>query len=153
MARKAKGRKPKPDLPSREAILEFISRHPGKAGKREIAREFGIDGADRMTLKGMLREMADEGLVERRRKRLARPGDLPSVAVLAIQGIDDLGEPIGVPVEWDESWGAPPRIVIATEGKGREARGKAPGLSDRVLARLTPDDENGGYTARIIKLL
>ena len=49
--------------------------------------------------------MADDGLIEGRRKHIHRPGDLPSVTVLAVEGIDDEGEPIGVPVEWDEEWG------------------------------------------------
>ena len=138
MARGAKEKK-HAGLPSREAVLDFIAKSSGKAGKREIARAFGLSGADRIELKRMLRDMADEGLVEGRRKRFSRPGDLPSVTVLAVEGIDDLGEPIGVPVDWNEEWGAPPRIVIASGGKGRGAREKAPGISDRVLARLVPD--------------
>jgi ribonuclease R len=142
--------KKRPGLPTREAVLDFIAKSSGRAGKREVARAFGVSGADRIGLKQMLRELADEGLIEGRRKRFKRPGDLPSVTVLAVEGIDDLGEPIGVPVDWDEEWGTPPRIVI-TAGKG--ARERAPGLSDRVLARLTPDEESGGFTARVIKLL
>ncbi len=152
MARRAKEKK-HAGLPSREAILDFIAKSSGKAGKREIARAFGLSGGDRIELKRMLREMADEGLVEGRRKRFSRPGDLPSVTVLAVEGIDDLGEPVGVPVDWNEEWGSPPRIVIAGGGKGRGAREKAPGISDRVLARLVPGEETGGFTARVIKLL
>ncbi len=126
-----------------------MAEHAGKAGKREIARAFGLSGGQKIGLKKMLRELADEGLVESRRKRLHRPGDLPSVTVLAVEGIDDEGEPIGVPVEWDEEWGTAPRIVVASEKKG----GRAPGIGDRVLARLTPEPETGGYAARVIRLL
>ncbi len=152
MARKEKEKR-RGGLPSREELLAFIAKNSGKAGKREIARAFGLSGGDRIELKRVLRDLADEGLVEGRRKRFSKPGDLPSVTVLAVEGIDDLGEPIGVPVDWNEEWGAPPRIVIAGSGKGRGAQGKAPGISDRVLARLVPDDETGGFTARVIKLL
>ena len=58
-------------LPSREEILAFIARerdsgNAGKIGKREIAREFGIKGADKIDLKRILRELEDEGAVERR---------------------------------------------------------------------------------------
>ena len=61
-------------VPSREAILAFIADQPGKVGKREIARAFGISGADKIALKRVLKEMADEGLVSGRKTRLRRPG-------------------------------------------------------------------------------
>ncbi|MDQ3558031.1 MAG: ribonuclease R, partial [Pseudomonadota bacterium] len=125
----------------------------GKAGKREIARAFGVSGGDRIELKRVLREMADEGLIEGRKKRLHRSGDLPTVTVLVVEGMDEQGEPIGVPVDWDDAQGAPPRIVIASGPKGPRARSQAPGLGDRVLARLAPEPETGGFTAKIIKLL
>jgi ribonuclease R len=73
--------------------------------------------------------------------------------VLAIEGVDQDGEPVGVPVEWDEEWGSAPRIVVASGPKGRHGRDRSPGIGDRILARLTPDDETGGFTARVIKLL
>ena len=142
-----------PELPTREAILAFIAEQSGKAGKREIARAFGVSGGQKIGLKRLLKEMADDGLIEGRRKHIHRPGDLPSVTVLAVEGIDDEGEPIGVPVEWDEEWGAAPRIVIAPEPKAARRQDTAPGIGDRVLARLTPDEETGGFTARVIKLL
>ena len=94
-------RKPKSGtvaLPSHEAILEFIAQNPGNTGKREIARAFGVTGGNKIALKRMLRDMADDGLLASRRKRLNRPDDLPSVTVLRIEGIDDQGDPIGVPV-------------------------------------------------------
>ena len=34
-------------FPSRDAIVAFIRANPGKAGTREIAREFGLKNADR----------------------------------------------------------------------------------------------------------
>ena len=62
-------------LPSRDDILAFIAREreaggPRKIGVREIARAFGLKNADRAALKRMLRELADAGLIERRRKIL-----------------------------------------------------------------------------------
>ncbi len=152
MARKTKST-PRKDVPSRQAVLDFLAGSDGKAGKREIARAFGISGANRIELKRMLRDMADEGLIQKRRKHLHRPGDLPSVTVLAIEAIDDEGEVIGVPAEWDDAGGAPPRIVISADAKGARGHTRSPGIGDRVLARLTPESEGGGYTARVIKLL
>ena len=82
----------------------------------------GSPAAQRIGLKRLLKRHG-----RRRPDRRARestsiaPGDLPSVTVLAVEGIDDQGEPIGVPVEWDEEWGAAPRIVIAPEPKAARA--------------------------------
>jgi ribonuclease R len=59
-----------PLFPSREQLLAFVKDHAGKAGTREIARAFGLKNADRAELKRVLRDLADEGVVEKRHKRL-----------------------------------------------------------------------------------
>ena len=151
MARTPKGGEPA-ELPSREAIIDFVSGHPGKVGKREIARAFGITGGDKIGLKRLLREMEDAGEIAGTRKRIRRPGDLPSVTILAVEGLDQDGDSIGVPVEWDEEWGSAPRIPIGSGGGRRRGREAATGLGDRVLARLTPEGDTG-FTARVIKIL
>ena len=51
---------------ARDAIVAFIRAHPGKIGTREIAREFGLKNADRVELKRILRELADEGAIAKR---------------------------------------------------------------------------------------
>jgi ribonuclease R len=140
-------------LPSREAILAFIADHPGKAGKREISRAFNISGADRIGLKRLLREMADDGQIDGRRTKLRRPGDLPSVTVLRVDRIDDQGDLVAVPLEWDAEWGDAPLIVITTQTGRKVRRDQMAGIGDRVLARLVPDGENGGFGAKIIKVL
>ena len=69
----AKGR-----VPTRDELLAFIKESTTPIGKREIARAFGISGDERLDLKNMLRELADEGHLEHRRKKLHRSGQLPS---------------------------------------------------------------------------
>ncbi|MYZ46679.1 ribonuclease R [Rhizobiales bacterium L72] len=140
-------------MPTREEILAFIGEHPGKAGKREIARAFNLTGSAKIGLKRVIRELADEGLIEGKRSRLHRPGDLPSVTVLLLEGVDELGELIGVPVEWDEEAGEAPRIRIRPEARRRGVREKAPGIGDRVLARIVADAEAEGFTGKVIKVL
>ena len=135
-------------LPSRQEVLAFIADHPGQTGKRELARAFGVTGTDRVPLKRLLKELADEGLIEKRRKKMQRPGTMPPVGVLSIVDRTNDGDLAAEPADWDETAGPPPRIVILSR---RGSRGAAPGLGDRVLARITP--ENDGYTARIIRLL
>jgi hypothetical protein len=46
----------KPAFPSKDELIAFIGRQPGKVGTREIARAFGLKNADRATLKHMLRD-------------------------------------------------------------------------------------------------
>ena len=50
----------------------------------------------------MLRELADEGEVEQRRKKLHHAGTLPAVVLADITERDRDGELIAVPTEWDE---------------------------------------------------
>ena len=54
-------------LPSRKQILDFIASSDQPAGKREIARAFGLSGQDKIALKRLLKDMADEGLIDSRR--------------------------------------------------------------------------------------
>ena len=65
-------------LPSKADILAFIKREPGKVGAKEIARAFGLKNALRAELKALLRELADEGAIEKRRKKVHHRGTLPS---------------------------------------------------------------------------
>jgi ribonuclease R len=137
-------------FPSRDEILAFIAEHPGEAGKREIARAFGISGGDKITLKATLKELAEDGLVERRRRKLKRPVDLPSVAVLTVTGRDRDGELVAEPVEWPPENDPPPRLLLVRD-KRRDA--PVPGIGDRILARLKPAAGDAPATARVIKLI
>ena len=53
-------------FPDRESIVAFIRTHPGQAGTREIAREFGLKNADRIELKQILRDLAGDGTIVKR---------------------------------------------------------------------------------------
>ena len=50
-------------MPSKEQILEFIQTSDTPAGKREIAKAFGLKGQEKITLKKRLKDMAEEGLI------------------------------------------------------------------------------------------
>ncbi|MBM3625525.1 MAG: ribonuclease R, partial [Alphaproteobacteria bacterium] len=83
--------------PSRDDILAFISREteaggPRKIGVREIARAFGLAGEGRIAIKRMLAELAEEGVLEKRGKRVTRKGALPPVALVDIIARDRDGE-------------------------------------------------------------
>lgn len=139
-------------LPSRQDILDFIASHPGKVGKREIARAFNVTGGARIGLKTLLREMADEGLIERRGRHVHQPGKLPPVTVLDITHLDAEGDLIASPSEWDtDLHGEAPQVRVVITGKTKA--GPAPGVGDRILARIEDDIAEKGQTARIIKVL
>ena len=139
-------------LPSKQEILDFLATATGEAGKREIARAFGVKGGDRIALKQLLRDMTDDGLIAGSRRKLMRPGTLPPVTVIEIVSRDADGEFIARPATWDEEQGSAPRILMA-ESK-REA-GPVAGIGDRVLARITPlgPEADYPYQARTIKRL
>ena len=138
-------------LPSREELAAFIRERSGKVGAREIARAFGAKNADRAALNRMLRELADAGQIDRRRKRLHHPGTLPPVVLADVTGRDADGDLVARPTEWDEAaHGAPPVIRIVTPRRPRP--GEVAGVGDRALLRIEKSGEDE-TTARVIKLL
>jgi len=142
---------PSTRLPSREELVAFIRERSGKVGVREIARAFGAKNADRAALKRMLRDLADEGQIDRRRKRLHHAGTLPPVVVADVTGRDRDGELVARPTEWDEeAHGAPPVIRIHTPRRARPD--EIAGVGDRALVRIerSATEETSG---RVIKLI
>ena len=146
MARKPKEPR-RTGLPSKDEILEFLKNARVVPGKREISRAFSVQGRDRIALKRMLTEMADEGLLSGNRKGFKERGKMPPVAVLEIVARDADGELIGEPAVWDASEGERPRVlVLAARGSAR-AGDPALGQGDRILARITrlEDVDVSGY--------
>ncbi|WP_426289095.1 ribonuclease R [Ensifer adhaerens] len=143
-------------VPPRDVLMRFIAENPDRASKREIAKAFGLKGETRVELKALLKSLEVDGLVEKKRKSLVRPGALPPVTVLDITIRDVDGELIGRPAEWLDDDGVAPAVLIKQSAVAK-GKGKAPvgGLGDRVLAKIFPAKERGGpaYTARIIKVL
>jgi ribonuclease R len=136
----------RPDLPSRKQILDFISASEQPAGKREIARAFGLRGDAKIGLKRLLNDMADEGLIETGKGRaFNKMGGVPRVTVLKIVEADDSGSVWAQPEHWDADT-PPPRLRVI-EGK----RHGALGIGDRVLARTEERGEH--FVAHPLKKL
>ncbi|MDH3666377.1 MAG: ribonuclease R [Paracoccaceae bacterium] len=136
-------------FPSKNEILDWIRDNPQAAGKREIARAFGLKGADRVELKRVLRELEDEGHLSRRKRRMRPSGHLPPVTVLTALAPDRDGDIFARPQDWDE--GGPPPPILYMPRKGDPALG----AGDRFLAKLHPvhTEEALTYEARLIKRL
>ena len=135
-------------LPSRDELKAFIKRSGGRAGKREIAKEFGLGTEHRPRIRMMLKELAGAGeLKPAGRQRYTDPSHLPEVMVVQVTGTDKNGDPIARPMGLEP--GKPvPGVFMLPEASGQPAL--APG--QRVLARLKsvgPDK----YEGRTIKRL
>jgi len=147
--------RPQRGLPSKDELLAFVSSQTGKVGTREIARAFGLKNADRAALKTMLRELTDDGRIERRRKKLHHAGALPAVVLADITGRDADGELIAVPTEWDaQAHGEAPKIRILTPRKAKPA--ETAGVGDRALLKteeIPDEDEAIRYRGRVVKLV
>jgi ribonuclease R len=143
----------RPSFPSKADILAFIGNRPGKIGTREIARAFGLKNVARAQLKRMLRELTDEGQVEKRRKKLHHPGTLPSTIFADVIARDSEGDLIAKPDEWnEEAHGPAPKIRVSIPRKARP--GEAAGIGDRVLLRVEETRaEDIRYRGRVIKII
>ena len=138
-----------PGLPSREQILDFIAKSDIPAGKREIARAFGLQGNEKITLKALLKDMADEGLIDSARGRaFHRMGGIPKVTVLRVTDVTDEGIAMAVPETWHGENGPPPQLRVK-EQRGR--KGAALGVGDRILART--EEAGQGWIAHPMKKL
>ena len=139
-------RKPSAGLPSRKQILDFIATSDQPAGKREIARAFGLRGNDKIALKKLLNDMGDEGLIETSRGRaFHQMGGIPKVTVLHVVEADEDGNIWAKPEHWEADT-PPPKLRIIE----RDRRG-ALGIGDRVLART--EERGKGYVAHPLKKL
>jgi ribonuclease R len=133
-------------LPSRKQILDFIASSDQPAGKREIARAFGLSGQTKIDLKRLLKDMADEGLIDSSPGRaFHQAGGVPKVTVLRVQAIDESGAVWAVPEQWHAET-PPPRLRVMERGR----RG-ALGIGDRVLART--EEKGQGVIAHPMKKL
>jgi len=135
-----------PGLPTREQVVEFIQNSERPAGKREIAKAFALKGEEKIALKRLLRDMADEGLIDGKKTAFHRMGGVPKVTVLRVVDIDE-GEAIAIPDAWHPDDGAPPPRLRLIENRKMAALK----TGDRVLART--EEAGSGWTAHPMKKL
>ncbi len=138
-------------LPSKEQVMELINGSDTPVGKREIARHFKLKGQEKIAFKALLKDMAEEGLIDGKRTAYHRMGGVPKVTVLRVVEIEE-GEAVAVPETWDPDSGqAPPRLrVVEPKGKAKRAY---PALrkGDRILART--EEAGKGWIAHVMRKL
>jgi ribonuclease R len=134
-------------LPDRETVLAYLREH-GEAAKADMARAFGLKGADRRALREMLKTLETEGALARRGRRgFAEAGSTPPVGVVDVVERDTDGDLFVKLVKGGED------VPLARLAPDKlEAKAGAPGLGDRLLVRFTRL-ESGDLEARLIKRL
>lgn len=141
-------RGPAPALPSLDALRRYLRDTPGRAGKTEISRHFGLSTEQRPALRELLRELEREGALDRRLIRRTGHDGLPEMLAVEVSGIDPDGEPLARPLDWEPAAGRPPLIVMRPERRGQPALV----LGERVVARLRPIG-GGRYEGRTFRRL
>ncbi|MDF0541598.1 ribonuclease R [Sphingobium sp. H39-3-25] len=154
----ALSKKPSPDrkkpvkvspagFPTRDQVMEFISSSETPAGKREIAKAFGLKGQEKIALKALLKDMADEGLLDIGPARaFHKMGGVPKVTVLRIADVDG-STLIAVPERWEAEGIPAPRLRVIERG----SRMGAMTVGDRILART--EEAGKGWVAHPMKRL
>lgn len=145
-------KKPKPQrkqhvakVPAEADIAAFIANSPGHVSKRDIARAFGVKGADKLALKASLKNLGPQ-----RRAKRDEKSALPPVLEIEVVSVTEDGESVARPVDWNEGRsGEPPQILIVKEAKS------AVGVGDRVLAKIEATAGGGPYRyqARVMRSL
>lgn len=137
-------------LPSDEALLEFLSNNPGQSGKREVARAFGIKGADRIALKQRLKALKDQGVITKDGGSFRRADALPPVFPAQVTSVDDEGDLIVVPRIQIDGTGEPDRFLLVEKKSARRGSPNQtpPGVGDTLLVRLV-ESADGDEPGRV----
>lgn len=134
-------------FPTREEVERFIKESTTPVSKRAIARAFGIHDEQRIALKKLLRELKDEGVVEKDHgRKLKRPDGLPATAVVEITSVEDRGRYL---CKMPDA-AAVSILLRVSDHQAKILRLEGLGKSDRVLVHLDMMDD-GHATARPIK--
>ncbi|MBN8553391.1 MAG: ribonuclease R [Caulobacterales bacterium] len=138
-------RRPK-GLPTKDELVRFL-RDAGETEKSDIARAFGLKGAERRALRDMIRDLEGDGRIGKRgRKGFAEAGSLPPTGVVDVVERDADGE---LYVRLTKGGNDAPLARLAPD-RNEKAAG-APGLGDRLLVRF--ERQGDQIEARLIKKL
>lgn len=135
-------------LPSKDELAEFICNASEPVDKRDIARNFKLKGQARVLVKNDLKELVEEGLIEKGVKKTYKaPEPLPENCLVEIIGLDNDGELLAKPVKWDKK-SEPPTIFVTTKRHSDAKLAKG----DQALVKLKKTFDNA-YDAKIIRTL
>lgn len=131
---------------SKDIVLKFLSDNPHITTKRDIARALHISGSDRVALRHILKELNEDGQLERTAKRAyARADTPPPTGIIAFEHLDAHGDLVGRAMGRDGPYG-PELIYAGVQGNRKET---PPGIGDRALCKVYESPQ--GWRARMIK--
>ncbi|MEE2654314.1 MAG: ribonuclease R [Pseudomonadota bacterium] len=134
-------------LPTEKQLIEFIKKGKRPISRRELVKHFKLTTSNRRALGVLLENLVNDGKIHRGRgKNYFSPDHVPSVSILQVTGLDDGGEPI-LKLADKRFEKSKKKIYV----NNRSLSGPAPGVGDRVLAKLEPNKH--GFSARVIKVL
>ncbi|MEO1660530.1 MAG: ribonuclease R [Pseudomonadota bacterium] len=134
-------------FPDRQTVLTFLKENPDATSKQDIARGLKVKGRERQTLRAILKDLEADGTLTKTGKRAwAQTGTPPPTCVIHFERTDENGDLIARAFGKDGAYG--PDLIF--DGYSGKARGNAPGIGDRGLARIKEAD--GVWTARLMKL-
>lgn len=136
-------------FPDRQTVLDFLRENPGATSKADIARGLKVKGRERAILRDVLKELEEEGKLERTGKRSFAQADRPPPSSLVeftrlTKDGDLLGQCVG-----DSGLFGPELVYGGPSGKSRS---RAPAKGDRAVCKIA-QRENGEWRAYVITLL
>ncbi len=135
-------------FPDKQTVLDFLKANPGATTKQDIAKGLKVKGAERQTLRAILKELEAEGALERTGKRAWAQADRPPpTGLVQFKLLDRNGDLFGQCTGDNGLFG--PEILYA--GPAGDRKGKAPGIGDRALCKIFEKD--GQWRARVINVL
>lgn len=130
-----------------QAVVEFLERNPDKSNKRDIARGLGVQGADRVALRQILKKLESEGSIARTGKRQFSSVEAPPpTSVVKFEKLDEHGDLVGRCIGTDGIYG-PDITCVATGGR---KKGETLGIGDRALCKVGKAND-GLWYAKVIK--
>ena len=133
-------------LPDEATVLDYINSCAVPPSLRDITRAFKIGQDQRASMRRMLRDMAERGILAGDRRGIAAPDTLPEVAVLELTAFDDNGDGMARQAGNDDQNQPEIRVILSRRA------GRAPAVGQQVLARLARVGP-ALYEARIIRVL
>lgn len=133
-------------LPTQDELIAFLNDQGKEMSKREIARFFGAKGESRAYLKHLLKEIENQGLIERRGRHFKMQGLLPDRVAVEITGQVSDGSLVGRPLHWNEEGEAPQILLTALKMK------PVPKTGDVVQAKIHRLNQHL-YEGEALKLL
>ncbi len=140
--------------PTMDDIVAYLNAQSKPVSKKELAKAFGVKGDNRVALKGLIKDLRKNGIIQTERggRRIEMKDALPERVIVEITGNDSMGDLVARPLEWTSQ--APmPQIIITKDrlsppaGVGDIVQAKVKSIGNRMyygeaLRRMTASENH-----------